>query len=69
MNRYFAIQQAERTADIYIFGDIHEDQCMLIFIHPETRDLFVYYFTEYTIHCNLPPYVIVRQIQVCLTAL
>ena len=22
MNRYFAIQQAERTADIYIFGDI-----------------------------------------------
>ena len=22
MNRYFAIQQAERAADIYIFGDI-----------------------------------------------
>ena len=22
MNRYFAIQQAERTADVYIFGDI-----------------------------------------------
>ena len=53
---------------IYILGDIHEDQGMLIFIHLETGNISVYDFTEYTIHCSLPPSVILCHIQAFLIA-